>query len=80
MRSQAHGTVRLKSRDPREHPILDPNYLSAEQDMIEFRRCIELSRELFAQPAFADFRGEEMAPGAHCKTDDEVGCNLINVV
>lgn len=72
MRSQANGTVRLASKDPRRHPSMDPNYLSAEQDLIEFRRCIELSRELFAQRAFDPYRGEELAPGADCKTDEDV--------
>jgi choline dehydrogenase len=72
MRSQAHGVVRLTSKDPREHPLMDPKYLSAEQDLIEFRRCIELSRDLFAQKSFDLYRGEEMAPGANCKTDEDV--------
>jgi choline dehydrogenase len=52
--------------------MMDPNYLSAEQDLIEFRRCIEFSRELFAQKAFDPYRGDEMAPGAHCKTDADI--------
>ncbi|KAI6177012.1 hypothetical protein M3Y97_00860800 [Aphelenchoides bicaudatus] len=72
MRSQAHGTVRLTSTDPRFHPVMDPNYLSSEQDLIEFRRCIELSRDLFAQKAFDPYRGEELAPGADCKTDEDI--------
>ncbi|KAI6235342.1 GMC oxidoreductase [Aphelenchoides besseyi] len=72
MRSQAFGTLRLQSSDPRQHPIIDPNYLSAEQDFIEFRRCIELSRDLFAQKSFDEFRGIEMAPGVECKTDEDI--------
>ncbi|KAI6240867.1 GMC oxidoreductase [Aphelenchoides fujianensis] len=72
MRSQAFGTLRLTSSDPRHHPILDPNYLSHEQDMIEFRRCIELSRDLFAQKAFDEYRGIEMAPGADCTSDADI--------
>lgn len=72
MRSQAHGTIRLENKDPRRPPILLPNYMSAENDFPEFRRCIQLSRKIFAQPAFDEFRGEELAPGAHCKTDAEV--------
>lgn len=76
MRSQAHGTVRLASIDPRHSPNLSPNYMSGEKDFPEFRRCIQLSREIFAQSAFDEFRGEELAPGAHCNTDAEV-CNKI---
>lgn len=76
MRSQANGIVRLLSPDPRRHPLMDPNYLSREEDLIEFRRCIELSRELFAQKAFDQYRGDELAPGSHCKTDFDVSSHL----
>lgn len=72
MRSQAHGTIRLADPDPRRHPLMDPNYLSAEQDLVEFRRCIEFSRDLFAQKAFDSYRGDELAPGANCNTDEDV--------
>ncbi|KAF8360545.1 hypothetical protein PRIPAC_87468, partial [Pristionchus pacificus] len=72
MRSQSKGTLRLASKDPRRHPILDPQYLSDERDLVEFRACIKLARELFATPAFDEFRGEELAPGADCKTDEQI--------
>lgn len=78
MRSRSHGVVRLNSSDPRRHPCMDPNYLSSEQDLIEFRRCIELSRNLFSQRAFDRFRGEDVAPGANCKTDEDVSLVLAN--
>lgn len=72
MRSQAHGNVWLQSKDPRRAPLLEPNYMSSEEDFPEFRRCIQLSREIFSQPAFAEYRGEEMAPGKNCQTDEQV--------
>uniref|UniRef100_A0A914VZ80 Glucose-methanol-choline oxidoreductase N-terminal domain-containing protein n=1 Tax=Plectus sambesii TaxID=2011161 RepID=A0A914VZ80_9BILA len=72
MRSTSHGYLRLQHKDPRRHPILNPNYLSQKQDLVEFRACIRLSRELFAQKAFDPFRGEELAPGAECQTDEEI--------
>ena len=28
MRSESRGWLKLKSNDPRMHPIIDPNYLS----------------------------------------------------
>jgi choline dehydrogenase len=72
MRSQASGIIRLQAADPRRYPQINPNYLSSEQDLVEFRRCIELSRDLFAQKAFDPFRGDELAPGSQCKTDADV--------
>nr|CAD2127654.1 unnamed protein product [Meloidogyne enterolobii] len=72
MRSKSTGRVYLKSSDPREAPLCDPNYFGDEKDWVEFRQSIRLSRELFAQRAFDDFRGEELAPGKDCQTDEEI--------
>ena len=42
------------------------------QDWIDFRHCIRLTRELFAQPAFAPYAGGEIQPGAALQSDDEL--------
>lgn len=72
MRSQSRGTVSLRSPDPREKPAIRFNYMSCEQDWVEFRRCIHAAREVFAQPAFDRVRGDEIAPGPDCRTDAEL--------
>uniref|UniRef100_A0A7E4VL99 Choline dehydrogenase n=1 Tax=Panagrellus redivivus TaxID=6233 RepID=A0A7E4VL99_PANRE len=72
MRTKSAGTVRLQSKDPRRHPLLDPNYMSHDDDWTEFRRCIEISRELFAQKAFEPFRAGELAPGPDVTTDAQI--------
>lgn len=78
MRSKSTGVVRLQHWDPRRHPILDPNYLSHPDDLVEFRRCIEISREIFAQKAFDEFRGPELAPGSDATTDEEVPYYILS--
>lgn len=72
MRSKSRGWVKLRSADPREKPKVFFNYLSHEDDMVEMRACVRLTREIFAQPAFDAFRGRELAPGADVTTDDEI--------
>ncbi|KAL8212499.1 UNVERIFIED_CONTAM: hypothetical protein K2H54_048573 [Gekko kuhli] len=72
MRSTSVGWLKLKSTDPKEHPILDPNYLSTEIDIWEFRQCVKLAREIFAQEAFEKFRGPEIQPGSHMQSDEEI--------
>jgi choline dehydrogenase len=69
MRSKSRGWVRLRSRDAREHPQIRFNYLSHEDDLVEMRRCVRLTRELFAQPAFDRYRGREIQPGAAVQSD-----------
>jgi choline dehydrogenase len=72
MRSPSRGRVRLRSRDAREQPSILFNYMSTEQDWIDFRHCVRVTREIFAQPAFDAFRGKEIQPGADVRTDDEI--------
>ncbi len=63
MRSASRGHVRLASPDPAAAPRIQFNYMSKPQDWEDFRRCIALTREIFAQPAFADYVGREITPG-----------------
>ena len=72
MRSPSRGTVTLASAEPAAPPCIRFNYMSDPQDWIDFRRCIRLTREIFAQPAFDAYRGPELAPGDALQSDDEL--------
>ncbi|MEL7013505.1 MAG: choline dehydrogenase [Pseudomonadota bacterium] len=72
MRSPSRGSVTLRSADPKDDPVIRFNYMSAEKDWIDFRRCIRLTREIFAQEAFAPYRSHEIQPGDQFQTDDEL--------
>ncbi len=72
MRSPSRGSVRLRSSDPKDHPVIRFNYMSEEQDWIDFRRCIRLTREIFAQDAFKPYASHEIQPGAQAQSDDEL--------
>ncbi|HMG49558.1 MAG TPA: choline dehydrogenase [Inquilinus sp.] len=72
MRATSRGWVELRSADPRAKPILQPNYLTTEDDRADMRACVRLTREIFAQSGFDPYRGGEMAPGASVRSDDEI--------
>ena len=72
MRSKSRGTVRLASGDPAAAPEIRFNYMSHPDDWAEFRACVRLTRRIFDQPAFAEYRGEEIQPGAAVQTDDQI--------
>lgn len=72
MRSTSRGAVTLKSADPSEAPRILFNYMSQEKDWEDFRRCIRLTREIFAQEAFAPYVKHEIQPGAGAQSDDEL--------
>lgn len=72
MRSPSRGAVTLSSADPAEAPKIVFNYMSHEQDWVDFRRAIAITREIFAQPAFDEFRGAEIQPGEDVKGNEAV--------
>mgnify|MGYP001320275652 CR=1 FL=1 len=72
MRSKSRGEVRLRSADPWDKPVIRFNYMSHPDDWADFRHCIRLTREIFGQPAFDPYRGREISPGAHVRSDAEL--------
>ena len=72
MRSKSRGSVRLRSADPAEPPVIQFNYMSHPDDWTEMRACVRLTREIFAQKAFDPYRGREIQPGADCVSDEAI--------
>lgn len=72
MYSDARGSVKITSADPRRHPALRFNYLTTEQDRREWVEAIRLTRELLNQPAMAPFNGGEVSPGPDVQSDKEI--------
>ncbi|HEX7388783.1 MAG TPA: choline dehydrogenase [Acidiphilium sp.] len=72
MRSKSRGFVRLASADPAAAPKILFNYMSHPDDWTDMRACVRLTREIFAQAAFAPYRGEEIAPGAAVESDEAI--------
>ncbi len=70
--SDARGSVKVKSKDPREHPALRFNYLSTAQDRREWVEAIRCARKIMNQPAFDEFNGGEISPGPAVETDQEI--------
>ena len=76
MRSMSRGHVRIKSKSALDAPTIVFNYMGTEQDKVEFRAAIRLTREVFAQKAFDAFRGEEISPGKDVQTDEEIDAHI----
>jgi choline dehydrogenase len=72
MRSQSHGWVRLRSANPQDPPRILFNYMSRDEDWVQMRACVRLTREIFAQRAFDRYRGRELQPGAQVQSDSEI--------
>jgi choline dehydrogenase len=72
LRPESTGEIALKSADPFDAPVIQANYLSTELDRRTMREGVKLMRELFAQPAFDRYRGEEVTPGPSVQDDKAI--------
>ncbi|MGB2219825.1 MAG: choline dehydrogenase [Henriciella sp.] len=72
LRPESRGTVRLNSADPFEAPLIDPQYLAAEEDRQVMRRSVRMVRDICAQPAFSPIIGPEMMPGPDVQSDADI--------
>ena len=75
-RSKSRGWVRLRDARPQSLPRVRFNYMTHPDDWLDYRACIRLTREIFAQTAMAPYRGAELAPGADVTTDDALDAFL----
>jgi choline dehydrogenase len=72
MYSDAVGSVKIKSKDPRQHPALRFNYLSTEQDRREWVEAVRVARNILTQPALDPFNAGEISPGSSVETDEQI--------
>jgi choline dehydrogenase len=72
MNSDARGSLKIRSTDPREHPALRFNYLSTEQDRREWVEAIRCARRILTQPAWDELSGGELSPGPSVASDEQV--------
>ncbi|GAA2462038.1 hypothetical protein GCM10010198_02110 [Nocardia seriolae] len=74
--TQGHsrGTVRLRSRDFRDKPRVDPRYFSDPDGHDErvMLHGIRLARRIAEQPVLREWVARELAPGPDAVTDDEI--------
>jgi choline dehydrogenase-like flavoprotein len=72
MRPKSRGSVQLKSSDPFEKPLIDPNYWGDAYDVEHSIKAFKLNRRIMQQEAFKPFMKAESMPGADCRTDDDI--------
>jgi choline dehydrogenase len=66
----SRGTVRLRSADPDEKPVIAPNYLSTDDDRRVAADAIRATRRLMRQERLARYRPVEFLPGPSVGDDD----------
>ena len=69
---ESRGWIGLRSADPADAPLIQPNYLQSEADCRTTIAGIRMVRDVVAQPAFDAYRGPELAPGDAVQSDAEL--------
>ena len=81
VKPESRGTLRLRSRDPREQPEIDYNYLAEERDTRRMVEGVQLARKIGRNPALAQFLELELMPGDTVGDDqlpDVIAFNLAS--
>ena len=69
---RSRGRVQLKSSDPSEPPIIEPNYLSHKDDVRDLLEGVKVLRKIAQTDSFSDVIGEEFRPGPDCQSDKQM--------
>ncbi|NWO03248.1 MULTISPECIES: choline dehydrogenase [unclassified Idiomarina] len=77
---KSRGWVKVKSSDPFTSPQIQFNYLQHQDDIEAFRACVRLSRDIIAQPAMDEYRGQEIQPGKDIVTDEQIDAFVRDAV
>ena len=63
VQAESRGEVTLRSGNPMDAPLVNPNYLTERADVEVLVKAIEIVRALAGTPKFLELNGGEMMPG-----------------
>jgi choline dehydrogenase-like flavoprotein len=72
LRPESRGTISLRSADPADEPLIDPNYFAEPGDREKSLRSVRVIREILRQPAMAEYIAHERLPGDAVHSDEEI--------
>ncbi|SMG02616.1 GMC family oxidoreductase [Burkholderia singularis] len=72
LRPTSRGSVHAVSPDPARAPAIAPNYLSTDHDRRVAANALRLTRRIAAAPALARYAPEEILPGAHYQSEEQL--------
>src|SRR6476620_99867 len=72
LRPHSIGSVKLKSSDPLDHPLIDPNFCGDPHDWKISLEGFKWGRKILAAESFGPFIKREHMPGTDAQSDEEI--------
>lgn len=72
LRPSSRGSVHINAKELGAPPIIDPNYLSTDEDKKVAIEAVEVTRKIMRADAFKTFSPEEYRPGVAVTSDAEL--------
>jgi len=70
LRPKSRGSVHIRSKNPYDHPVIQPNYLSHPEDQQVAADALKLTRRICQADALQPFKPEEFKPGIDIQSDE----------
>ena len=71
-RPKSLGSVKLANSNPREYPLIDPNYFSNSEDLEELVKGVSVMREIMQQREISKYLNSEISPWLNSNTRSEI--------
>ncbi len=75
----SRGAISLRSANPMDFPVIQPNYLTSDSDLCVLVEGIKFARRLAHTKAFEPFRGREFCPESKVQTDEALATYVRQV-
>jgi len=72
LRPSSRGRIDIRSANPDDAPLIDPNYLSDPEDLRVAAQAIRITRKIVQAPALAAFNPREYLPGADLHSEEQL--------
>jgi choline dehydrogenase-like flavoprotein len=69
---KSRGEIRLRSSDPADKALIDPKYLTHEDDKKVMIDGVRKAREILATSVFDQYQSREIGPGPQAQNDEEI--------
>ena len=72
LRPESRGSIKIKTKNPTDHPAIFANYLDTEEDRRVAVEGVKLSRRIMGTDVMKSYNPQEKQPSADARTDDEI--------